>query len=189
MNENKFSYSIIPTSVMQDADLSSSEKLLFGVIMRYANNNQKCCWATNSTLAKELAITSVRVSQLIRHLQKFGYIKCKYCSMSEEQKTSRYIFVTDKAISDSAIKNSATNGKAPQADFTPPTENEVIEFCRTENIDVDARAFIAYYASIGWKVGNNQMKDWQAGVVSWSRKNFNNKQTNSFSVSPGDISF
>ena len=55
--------------------------------------------------------------------------------------------------------------------FTPPTIEQVSEYCRARNNQVDAVKFHAYYTSNGWKVGKNPMKNWKAAVVSTWEKN------------------
>lgn len=53
--------------------------------------------------------------------------------------------------------------------FTPPTIQEVAEYCLEKGYAVDAERFIDFYASKGWMIGKNQMKDWKAAVRNWSR--------------------
>lgn len=53
--------------------------------------------------------------------------------------------------------------------FTPPTEFEIKAYCREKGYSVDAARFIDYYASKGWMVGKNRMKDWKAAVRNWER--------------------
>lgn len=53
--------------------------------------------------------------------------------------------------------------------FTPPTTQEVSEYCLEKGYAVDAERFIDFYASKGWMIGKNQMKDWKAAVRNWSR--------------------
>lgn len=54
--------------------------------------------------------------------------------------------------------------------FTPPTIEEVRAYCEERGNNVSPERFIDYYASIGWKVGKNSMKDWRAAVRTWERK-------------------
>ena len=64
--------------------------------------------------------------------------------------------------------------------FVKPTFEEVDAYCCQRNNSVDAQAFIDFYESKGWKVGNTPMKDWKAAVRTWERgnqRNANNKQT------------
>ena len=51
--------------------------------------------------------------------------------------------------------------------FTPPTLQEVTEYCQSRNNGVDPQRFIDFYASKGWMVGKNPMKDWKACVRTW----------------------
>lgn len=53
--------------------------------------------------------------------------------------------------------------------FTPPTLDEVKEYCSERKNNIDAQRFIDYYTANGWKVGRNSMKDWKAAVRTWER--------------------
>ena len=54
--------------------------------------------------------------------------------------------------------------------FTPPTLDEVRAYCSERNNSVDAQMFIDFYASKGWRVGNQSMKDWKAAVRTWEKR-------------------
>lgn len=58
--------------------------------------------------------------------------------------------------------------RTAQARFCPPTADEVSTYCAAEGIDVNAARFVDYYASKGWKVGNQPMVDWKAAVRRWA---------------------
>lgn len=51
--------------------------------------------------------------------------------------------------------------------FAPPSVEEVVSYCRERKNGVDAQRFVDFYASKGWRVGNNPMKDWKAAVRTW----------------------
>lgn len=60
--------------------------------------------------------------------------------------------------------------------FTPPTIEEVTEYCRERNNGIDAQRFIDYYEARGWRYGKNQaMKDWKAAVRLWERQSSGSK--------------
>lgn len=60
--------------------------------------------------------------------------------------------------------------------FHAPTVDEVRAYCQQRGNGVDAQTFVDFYASKGWKVGNQPMKDWQAAVRTWERnKAYNGK--------------
>lgn len=55
--------------------------------------------------------------------------------------------------------------------FIPPDVEEVEAYCRERNNHIDAQRFVDFYASKGWKVGKEPMKDWKAAVRTWERRN------------------
>ena len=54
--------------------------------------------------------------------------------------------------------------------FTPPTKEQIFDFCLDNEINLDVDRFYDYYASKGWKVGSSPMKDWKAAVRNWVRR-------------------
>lgn len=63
--------------------------------------------------------------------------------------------------------------------FTPPTVEEVQAYCQERGNNIDPEQFVDFYASKGWKVGNNSMKDWKACVRTWEKRGSskNNQQS------------
>ena len=58
----------------------------------------------------------------------------------------------------------------PPKRFAPPTVEEVTAYCRERKNGVNPERFIDFYASKGWKVGNQPMKDWHAAVRTWEQR-------------------
>lgn len=56
-----------------------------------------------------------------------------------------------------------------QTRFTPPTVDEVREYCRERGNSVNAETFVDFYTAKGWVVGKNKMKDWKAAVRTWEK--------------------
>ena len=65
----------------------------------------------------------------------------------------------------------ATNRGMIMDRFKKPTSEQVNNYCSERNNGIDAEAFIDHYESKGWKIGKTPMKDWQAAVRTWERKN------------------
>ncbi len=63
--------------------------------------------------------------------------------------------------------------KESNSRFAPPTPDEVSAYALSAGLPVDGNRFVDFYASKGWKVGKNQMKDWQAAVRTWGRNTDN----------------
>ena len=53
--------------------------------------------------------------------------------------------------------------------FIPPTVDEVAAYCQERGNGLDPESFVDFYASKGWMVGKNPMKDWKAAVRTWER--------------------
>ena len=61
--------------------------------------------------------------------------------------------------------------KPPRASrFTPPSLNEVREYCKERGNAVNAEQFCDFYSAKGWRIGNQTMKDWRAAVRTWERR-------------------
>ena len=64
-----------------------------------------------------------------------------------------------------------TADKPPRAArFSPPSVEEVTAYCQERRNGVDAQRFVDFYASKGWKIGKDAMKDWRAAVRNWERR-------------------
>ena len=59
--------------------------------------------------------------------------------------------------------------------FKKPTIEEVRAYCFERGNNVDAQHWYDYYASNGWRVGKNPMKDWKAAVRTWERNGYDSK--------------
>ena len=57
-----------------------------------------------------------------------------------------------------------------RAVFSKPTVSDVSGYCRERSNAVDPDAFVDFYESVGWRVGNKPMKDWKAAVRTWEKR-------------------
>ena len=74
-------------------------------------------------------------------------------------------------------KNSVQKEKSSAKAFTPPSPAEVAAYCRERGNDISPESFCSFYASKGWRVGNQPMKDWRAAIRHWeTRRAHENKQ-------------
>ena len=93
-------------------------------------------------------------------------IECK-----EPCKKSNRIPTPEKEIEikkekEKEIKKERENKKK----FTPPSHSEISSYCKEKDISIDIDYFIDYYTTNGWMAGKNKMKDWQAAVRNWARR-------------------
>ena len=69
---------------------------------------------------------------------------------------------------DSLDKDSIDDPKRNR--FTPPTLEEVRQYCEERKNGIDAEHFIDYYAARGWELKQGQkVKDWKACVRTWEQ--------------------
>ena len=72
--------------------------------------------------------------------------------------------------SESESESESARARKRAAPFTPPTPDEVAAYCRERGNAVDAERFCDFYASKGWMIGNQRMKDWRAAVRTWEKR-------------------
>lgn len=63
--------------------------------------------------------------------------------------------------------------KARRTRFTPPTLQEVTDYCQERGNKVDPQRFVDFYEAKGWRVGNTPMKDWKAAIRTWEQRDRN----------------
>lgn len=82
-----------------------------------------------------------------------------------------------RTVENSKVKNSTveeSNSAKAHARFAPPSVEQVSAYCRERGNGIDAQRFVDFYASKGWRVGNQAMKDWKAAVRTWERREHKN---------------
>ena len=87
----------------------------------------------------------------------------------ETQKTQIEIESEIKTEINTPLPNGNKGSKAAtpptrETRFSPPSLDEVQAYISERGSAVDAQQFVDFYASKGWMVGKNRMKDWKAAV-------------------------
>lgn len=79
----------------------------------------------------------------------------------------------DKDKDNDNDKDNTEEREKPQKRFSPPTVEQVREYCRERGNNIDPEYFVAYYTNREWKLSNGRkMKDWRLAVVTWEKNNF-----------------
>ncbi len=76
---------------------------------------------------------------------------------------------------DQEQKQEQEQKKTRVAAFVKPTIEEVRQYCQERRNNVDPQTFFDFYESKGWRVGREAMKNWQACVRTWEKRNGSNK--------------
>lgn len=73
-------------------------------------------------------------------------------------------------------ENENTIKQKPIKNIIPPTFDMVNEYCISRNNTIDAQHFHDFYEAKGWKVGKEKMKDWQACIRTWEKRDSGKEQ-------------
>jgi DNA-binding HxlR family transcriptional regulator len=73
--------------------------------------------------------------------------------------------------------------------FSPPSIEDVENYCKERNNGVNPQQFVDFYESKGWKVGNQTMKDWKACVRTWEQRDGRSSSQTKPPVNTGADSF
>lgn len=71
---------------------------------------------------------------------------------------------------------------APKPGFTPPTKDEILDYCLENRYGINVDRFYANYSSKGWKVNGQQIADWKALVQRWAAEDAQKQNTPSGTV-------
>lgn len=72
--------------------------------------------------------------------------------------------------SESESNTNAGDSSRTRVRFSPPTPADVIAYATEKGLTINADRFCDFYASKGWRVGSQPMKDWRAAVRNWSAR-------------------
>ena len=86
-------YLIIPKQVFENRELSSSAKILYGLIMLYSRR-EGYCWASNSYLSMSCGCSPRNITRLISELEKQNFIRSEEASDGKHMKRRR-LYITD----------------------------------------------------------------------------------------------
>lgn len=73
-------------------------------------------------------------------------------------------------VNENVNVNEKEKSKEKTKVFSPPSFQDVNDYCTERHNGVDPQAFIDFYTSKGWMVGKTKMRDWKAAVRTWERR-------------------
>ena len=78
----------IPMEVLNDENITSSAKLLLGVIISFSNNDYKVAFASNAKYARTLDLSARTITRLIKELKDQNYIYVEFDYYGFDRKIS-----------------------------------------------------------------------------------------------------
>ena len=198
--EKKGYFAIIPASVRYDKRLPANAKLLYGELTALSNEKGYCWAGNDYFAGLyEVSKTSVSKWVSALKDAGYIQIQLEYAE-GTKQILHRYIRIVndpieeklhtsirkvkdpieekliDNTTSNNTINNTMNKGvitpekKVLRKLFVKPTLTEVIDYCNATQANIDPQGFLDFYDSKNWMIGKNKMKDWQACVRTWKRK-------------------
>lgn len=177
---------VIPCRYILAKNLSSTQKLLLGLISGLSNVKGHC-YASNDYLANNLNISKGTVSQALSDLSKKGYIQIELQYAENKQITARWIIlnidlynlgdipisenshrvsnINDIPIVEKLQDNRNSNKNKNKKDIVIPPREEVIKFFidKGSTEELGNRAYDFYYVT-GWKDSRGKF------VINWKQK-------------------
>lgn len=188
-------FAILIADVRYDKTLKPLARLLYAEITALCNK-EGYCWSSNQYFADLYEVDPKTVSGWIGQLKTKGYITVQLeYKEGTKQVLKRYIRINERGMDkimdtlpikkcipspqndgdpphkimedNKTINNTFNNTTNKGTRFTPPSVDEVNDYCNQRNNLVDPQTFIDFYQAKGWMVGKNKMKDWKACVRTW----------------------
>ena len=150
--------------------LAGNELLVYAFIYGYSQDAMGGYWGSLTNTAEALNISKRTVSDLLTRLLDKGLLTKKEITLDGVRRCmySAVVPADAEAQPPAAPAPSAPPKRQPQR-FTPPTIDEVQEYCATRGNKVDAQRFYNFYTANGWVQGRSgkPIKDWRAAVRTW----------------------
>lgn len=130
--------------------------------------------------------------ELDRDIKRYETTKAVRSEAGQKGANKRWQTIANDSKRISSMANDSKNGLDKDIDidnrhktididnnkrFRAPSLEEVTEYCRQRNNNVDPQFFIDFYQSRGWKYNNTSIKDWKACVRTWEKREKEQQQS------------
>lgn len=181
--ENKPNYyAIIPADVRYNKNLKDKAKLLYGEITALSNKDGYC-YATNNYFAELYGVSNTTISLLIKDLIKNGYLVSEIIYKDNSKEIlHRYLRIIKggylrnlkEGIKENLKDNNININNTRINKYSSPTLEDIKEYCRERNNNVDPKKFYDYYSVNNW-IDNkgNKVKNWKQKIITWEHHSSN----------------
>lgn len=159
------------------------------VLLKLADNANDLgeCWPSYQHIADACEMGKSTVRKHIQLLQDMGLLTIEHRKGIKGNTSNLYHLMLHPMLPDSIpVPRDSTHPVLPDSTrtshslepvnkpkkgrFTPPSLEEVQEYCLQRKNQIDPEAFIAFYASKDWMIGKTKMKDWKSCVITWEKR-------------------
>ena len=168
-------YIVVMGWMMSALGLNGNDLLAYALIYSHSQDGEGAYWGSLSHTADRLNISRRAAVDVLNRLVERGHIKKSEANIDGIQRCMYRAVVPDEATPPRKRKSEPQSQPQQQpkkvARFTPPTAEEVHEYCRERGNSVDAQRFYDFYTANGWCQGRGKpIKDWRAAVRTWERE-------------------
>lgn len=183
-NQRDFKGVWIPKSIWLDSRLTALDKVILTEIDSL-DQGERGCYASNKHIADFCQCSERKVSESISQLLRFGYVRVqnfdgrqrelRSCLAKNASLNSNNCEADTKKLRQSNTDNNTstnTKNKRVKKVFTPPTLEEVENYCRSRNNNVDAKKFFDFFDAADWVDSKgNKVRNWKQKVITWESYN------------------
>ena len=130
-------------------------------------------WSVNNQIRKDRFTPSIYANLLIKlsdgNRTATGW-QPDGTQMAPQFSIDKFSIEKDSSEKDSECRDHEADRSPRASCFSPPSVGEVAAYCQARQNGVDAQRFVDFYSSKGWKIGMNNMIDWQAAVRTWESR-------------------
>lgn len=175
----------IPKNVWLDTRLSALDKVILAEIDSL-DQGDRGCFASNKHIADFCQCSEAKVTKSIAVLKKYGYVKVQSFDGRQRELKSRLAKITMQTSkkyeadsqnllhsnTDNKPANNTVNRKNIKKEFTPPTLEEIQQYCKERKNNVDPKKFFDYYEADNWiDSKGNPVRNWKQKVITWEGRN------------------
>lgn len=179
-NQRDFKGVWIPKVVWLDSRLTALDKVILTEIDSL-DQGERGCYASNKHIADFCQCSERKVSESISQLLKYGYLRVqnfdgrqrelRSCLANFASLNSKKCEADTKKLRQSNTDNNTstnTKNKRVKKTFTPPTLEEVENYCRSRNNSVDAKRFFDFFNESDWVDSKgNKVRNWKQKIITW----------------------
>lgn len=135
-------------------------------------------WDDNTIYMNELKKMVGSETGFAREQRRVRAIKKEEARQLETMSHNNSISISNSLSNSNSLKEDRKDSvkeKKETKRFVKPTVEEIKEYIKQQNYNLDANYFYDYQEARDWVLSNGKkMKDWKAVIRTWSRNNFNN---------------
>ena len=136
-----------------------------------------------ATLAAETGLSIRNIRTALEHLQQTGEVTVKRHARFTVISIPQYDLYQSQVTGNRQASDSQVTGNRQQSknerrkegkkppkggQWAPPTVGDVSAFCLENGLQVDAQRFVDYYEAVGWTVGGQPVRSWEALCRRWN---------------------